>query len=311
MAISGKRAFARLVGIAAAGCVIAGTSGAQTVDWQWSQTFSYLRGPATSSNGIIDQAELEWTPVSITEVEGVIDLNNGGRLTFGGDFTGVLHPFSSTRTEHITGVNASYRQNFGQNDRWRITLSGEADWAGNIRRWGFERQRVGGKLQFRYNPEHTIVGGLRVGYRNQNDAETFPGYDQEEYLAELTHAWRPYRDRRSLRSTLYSEARRAEFDQYSYDEIGLRFAGRYPISEDTEVTGRLGVYQREFFDAFGNGFDEIREDVRFRTVVEIDHAFSADVNSTFFVGYDSNQSNISVRAHSGIVLGASVTFTTD
>ncbi len=285
---------------------------AQSFDYTVSQTFALERGPATSfsSDAGQDQTKLEWTPISITELTGERDLQNGGVLSFGADFTGVLHPFTVTRTEHKTGLDIGYTQAFGEDNRWRIRLAGEADFASNIRRWAFQRQRIGARLQYRHNPMHTTVAGIRLGQRDQNEF-TFPGYDQDEFLAELTHVWRPYQDRRTVRGTLYGEARRAESDQYSYDELGLRLSGRYPVSDETEVTARFSIYQREFDGPFAFNNSTFREDLRVRTTVEVDHEFSGDVTGQAFIGWDHTDSNIDVRSASGAVFGVQITFSTD
>jgi hypothetical protein len=267
------------------------------------QTVGLERTNVLSDDDFGTQAGLEMTPFSETEVTLQRRSNSGLLLRFGADLSVTGYPQSGRDTEVKTGIIAEATQNLDNAKVWQGQLKFEADRQVADGDWEFQRARIGARLRYQPERRHATSVRLRLGYRDQNE-RTFSGYDQAEYLTEISHAWRPWSDRRSLSGTAYVETRRATEDRYSYEEVGLRLAARVPIVDGTELTGRLTVFHRDY------GFDAVngqRKDTRLLGTVTLTHDMTENTGLDVFVGWDDRRSTFADRAYEGFVAGISLT----
>lgn len=250
------------------------------------------------------QAGLEMTAFSNSEAVLERRLGSGVKLRFGADLLITGFPETGGATEYQAGISAQAIRKLGPGNIWQARLKFEADHKAEGGDWIFRRARIGGRLRYRHDRQHSTSVHLRLGYRDQNEM-TFQGYDQAEYLAEIKHVWRPWSDRRSLSGAFYVEARRAENARYSYDEVGLRLAARYPIVEGTELSARLTVFDRSYrADAFSGQ----RKDIRIFSTVTLTREITKQTQLEVFAGWDSNRSTFADRAYEGAIAGISMTW---
>ena len=249
---------------------------------------------------------LETAPYLAAQYSAVKRLAGGARLLFDADaeFTGI----GVDDAERLgLGLSLAYQRNFGEGNANQIRVTGFVDSSHDEDGVIFNRERLALRFQRRHSPEQATSVQVRVGDRDQNEA-TFFGFDQSEFLGSVTHTWRPNNDRRALAGTVYAEGRRAEFDQFSYDEIGLRVLYRVPLENDIEVTSRLTYFQRDFEGSFSPTDPTIREDIRLRASVDIERAFSEQFSVHFGVGWEDNSSTIASRRFSGSRVDLGITY---
>ena len=160
----------------------------------------------------------------------------------------------------------------------------------------YSRIRLSGALRFAPAQRQTVQLRARIGYREQNDLKTFPGYDQREYLFDLMHLWRSEDRSRRVTTTLYAERRDAEAARFSYDELGLRLSYRQRLDPDTELVAKTVLFTRDY-DAGG------RYDERFQVSFGIETALTERLNMEVYVGYETNESTQAGKSYRGGLLG--------
>ncbi|SEW32035.1 hypothetical protein SAMN04488515_2278 [Cognatiyoonia koreensis] len=234
-------------------------------------------------------------------------LPDGAKLTYGADLEVTGNKTAHGVSGRQAGLSVTYQQKFGEDNAWQYRVIGNVDRSHSEGSWDYHRERVGVQLQYRHSPKVMSTAMVRFGYREQNE-DRLAGFDQFEYLAQLTHMVRPNKDRFAISGTVYAEARRADLERFSYDEFGLRLMIRVPLSEQTEVTARSTVYNRAYLDAFSSSDPTTREDDRVKAVLEVDHTLNEKYSLAAFVGWDENVSTIAERAHGDATVGFSVTY---
>ncbi|MCF2904962.1 hypothetical protein L0666_08175 [Octadecabacter sp. CECT 8868] len=289
--------------------IVPETVAADLADIQWSSTLSFDREmQMTWDEGTLN-TEFAAAPSFLTTAKTSTSLPNGAHLSFGADvlLTGNGVATTNGETELEGGLSFNYRQKFGTNNDWQYQVRGESDILMSNEELVFQRQRLGFHLKYRLSPEHSTAGFVRFGYRDQND-DRLLGYDQTEFLGSLTHTWRPEDSDLTFAGTVYTETRRADYAQYSYDEVGLRFMARTPLSETNEMTARLSIYQREFQDGYSATNPTHRDDTRIKLSVEVEHTFSDQLSGSAYAGWDGNGSTISGLSYDGPIAGVAITY---
>lgn len=285
------------------------TAAAEMPEVQFSSTLSFDRGVQMTWDEGTMESSFAAAPSFLTTATAITTRPDGARLTYGAslDITGNGLATTNGANEVEAGLLLNYQRKFGTENAWQYQLRGEADRLLSENQYVFQRERLGFYLKYHHSPEHSTDGLVRFGYRDQND-DRFVGYDQTEFVGQLTHTWRPNNDRLAFAGTVYAEVRRAEEQRYSYDEIGTRLMARAPLSEEAEITARVSYYQREFLDSYENDDPTIREDTRLKAIVDFDYDFSESISGNLYAGWDQNLSTISETAYSGATVGIAITY---
>ncbi|WP_371156914.1 hypothetical protein [Jannaschia sp. 2305UL9-9] len=284
---------------------VAGTpAAAQVRDMSFGQTIGVERVDELSIRDGQLRKAFETTPYSLTTAQIRQRLASGPVLRFGADIKVTGFPETGGATEYEGGIYAGFQTDFGESAAWRYRVTAKFDRLVEDGDWVFNRIRLDQQLRYRHDRKNATTFRLRLGHRNQNET-TFVGYDQTEYLLELGHVWRPWQDKRSLNGTLYAEARRADLDRFSYDEIGLRLGVRTPINETTSLVSRFAGFTRNYGTDSGL---TARKDTRIKARIGVAHRVLETAKIDLFVGFDHNRSNVATRDFSGAVAGFSVTY---
>lgn len=273
---------------------------------------SWLEGSAALSFGMNSSSASEEGISDIRNQGGVSGaltyghvLPSGDELRLGAELGLEGYPGASDLNRFGYGLTAEYRTDLSDAAQLRLSgsLDGKHDENGEV----FGRIRGGAMLRYREGREHLSWARLRLGYRDQNEANTFEGYDQGELLVELGHDWRPRGDRQALIGTVYGDFRSADASQYSYQEYGIRLIARQPVRDDLEVSLRLNAFTRQYDDLFSATYPVDRHDERLRAVVQADYRLSEAVTLSGYAGWERNASNVPVRAYDGPVAGVVLT----
>ncbi len=166
--------------------------------------------------------------------------------------------------------------------------------------WVYSRIRAGSAIRLQFVPRSNILLRSRLGYRQQNEAHTFDGYDQSELLLDLTYNKWSADSVNHFTGMAYYERRNAESNQYSYDEFGARLIGRHELKEKVDLVGRANAFTRDYDD-------DLREDQRIRGTVGIDWEFAEQATLGTFAGYERNHSTVDAKDYGGPVFGIQLT----
>ena len=177
----------------------------------------------------------------------------------------------------------------------QIRLSGEATHARDEHDWVFNRLRVAAAARFQPAPRNNVQLRARLGYRDQNDAHTFVGYDQSEFLLDVMHNWRSMDGAWRINSTIYYERRNAERAVYSYSEVGARIAFLHTVTERITLAVRAAAFNRIFEDGG-------RIDKRFRATAGLQWDFEG-LTADAFIGYQGNHSTLVNKRYRGGIFG--------
>lgn len=207
--------------------------------------------------------------------------------------------------EHYPDATEGDRLRFDASAEYRVDLAGDRrqlafrlegaharDAGGEV----YSRLRFGTTYRMGAAPRQMLTARARVGFRDQNEANSFEGYDQSEWLGELAYSWQSPDWAWYLRGALYHERRDAERDIYSYEETGLRLMARYRLDSDTRLTLRLGGYARDYVDGG-------REDRRVSASVGLEHALTDRLTIEGYGGYMRNRSTHAEKAFEGPQIG--------
>lgn len=197
-----------------------------------------------------------------------------------GPSIGIDIPLTEQRRTRLR-VGASYEYVFDDEDRV------------------FDRVRGDVQLIHRHSRENTTILRARYGYRNQSE-ERFTGFDQDEFLGELRHIWRPNGGPASINLSLLGLHHKADDDRFSYDGYGLMVIGRAPLDENWRAFARLSVVQRDYEDLFSQVYPVRRDDRHMRAMIGAERGFDQNLSFFFEVGYVDNSSNVPVRDFDGL-----------
>ncbi|MBL7250981.1 hypothetical protein [Alloalcanivorax marinus] len=178
----------------------------------------------------------------------------------------------------------------------QFRFAAEARHARDPAREVYSRIRLAPALRLTPAPRQILQFRTRFGYREQNDANTFPGYDQSEYLLDMMHLWRGAARVWRSAAFLYVERRSADADRFSYDEAGTRLALRRRLDERTELVPRVGLFSRHYDDGE-------RRDRRLRLTLGLERTWSERLFLNAYLGYQTNLSTVSIKDYRGTLAG--------
>ena len=214
------------------------------------------------------------------------------------DANAEFYPDQSIYNRYTLGGSISQDIPLSRSGRTRVRLGGGYEYIFGDSGRVFDRVRADAQLIVRQNPEHTSVARLRYGHRNQSE-ERFTGFDQDEWLLELRHDWRPNSGPGLISGSLMAVKHEADAERFSYDGYGFRVLGRVPINDGWAVLGRLSVVQREFKAPFSPLYTDDRSDTHIRASVGAERSIGENLVAFAQAGYVANPSNIPVRDYDG------------
>lgn len=279
------------------------------------QTYSYLNGsyvlrgevgsePEVFDDGVNGQRSAVIDGATLSLDGRFLWQDGGGRQISVSPFLGLEgFPDNSDNNRLRLGLFGEFRTPAPKAGERQFRLRLGYEHASDFSDAQFDRFTLQGTGVFRHGQSRRTVLVLRYRYRDQNEAATFDGFDQNEYLASVTLAWQPAGvfDRVSL--TPYLDFRRAEQSRFSYNEYGLRLQGRVKLSDRLTAIGRLRAFQREYRGPFSGALPIEREDTRFAAEVELRRAFGQGRFIFAALGWERNRSNIAARDFSDPTFG--------
>lgn len=203
--------------------------------------------------------------------------------------------------DYTLSVFGEYRRNLPQLDRTQFRLRVGVEHNNRFSEARFNRFTAQAAFNVRHENRRTTTYTLRYRYRNQNEGNSFDGFDQNEYFAGIRHAW-SFRGRalEQVAVTPYFDIRDADGENFSYTELGLRLQARYRLADDLTLTARARGYIRENDDIFSASFPVERSDRRTAVDLELRKTLRNDAEIFGSIGWDNNNSNIPVRDFSGL-----------
>lgn len=315
---NGERAVFRLLRICAMAAPLslaAGATFAQGFEFQDSRLIA--RGVIETSPQITDQssddARLDLLVGQSLEVQGRFRWrnSNGDQLIFEPGIRTEFFPAKSELDDLDLSLFGEYRTNLEQFDRTQLRLRFGID--NNIRfpDQRFLRYTAQAAVNVRRDNGRSVTYRLRYRYRNQNEGNSFDGFDQNELLGSVRFAW-SFKDQslEQISLTPFFDLRDADADNFDSTQIGVRAQVRYNLGNGLTLTGRASAFVRNLGGDFSTTFPEERRDERASVQVELRKDLG-DRHSVFgAIGYEDNNSNIPVRDYSGgtLRLGFETTF---
>lgn len=252
-----------------------------------------------------DTAATELLTGPILEIDGRYEWRNeaGHRIIVTPFLITKLFPDDSDVDELRLGVFGEYRFNSSMFERTQYRFRAGIETSNDFSVERFRRYSLRASVNIRDAQRRSSTFSLRYRYRDQNEEDTFDGFDQHEYLGSLRYAWSPGIDGFELMAiTPYFDIRDADATKFSYNEFGVQLQARYRLADDLTVTGRARAFVRDYKDNFSNAFDFERSDDRWALEVELRKTIKE--GGAFFgaIGWEDNQSNVPVRDFSGVTV---------
>lgn len=264
--------------------------------WYVEGAVYYDRAPNDDSDGLANQLRLQSRPGAKLGARKAFDVTSHQTAELSLGVASERYPDSQDNDRLFLDAGLDYSIRVNQGPLRRIRLFGAATSAHDDHHGIFNRLRIGGALHMQPAKRHSLQLRTRLGYRDQNDQDTFRGYDQSEFLTDVAHNWRSENSRLRTNVTLFAERRSADRDIYSYDELGLRLVGRYALSDRLELNARTVAFNRDYKQGG-------REDKRWRGTVGLIWAFSPKTALETYAGYQNNASTFAEKDYEGAVFG--------
>jgi hypothetical protein len=204
--------------------------------------------------------------------------------------------FQTVEDDFNFGVFAEFRHQLSDNEkgqlRWRAGLEQSQD--------TFTRFTSQVMLNTRHSKSLTSQSTLRYRYRDQNDAQTFSGFDQHELLMSFQQVWKPADGPvNRISNKVYGDFRQADADQFDYAEFGIALQARYEPQRDWALTAKAKGFVRQYGDAFSSDYNFARQDRRLTVDLEARYDLGGGQTILGAAGWATNRSNIKTRAFSG------------
>lgn len=286
-----------LVGIAASMSAIPAT--AQTNDDSLTVDLEVYGGrsvvPPDIIENDIDQVRIE----EVLGSEGTVTYREGDTRVFVGAGAQVFAA-DSQLNRYGLALGGSQDVPIANNGRIRLRLGGTYDHVLGDEGRVFNRLRGDAQLIGRHGGGHTSVARARYGYRNQSERR-FTGFDQNEWLGELRHTYRPQGSESSVSAAAFLLDVDAEDDRFSFRGLGLRVLGRTPLGADFSGFARASYLSRDFEDPFSAAFPFGRNDDVWRISGGVERPIAGALVGFAELGYIDHASNVPTRDFSGVV----------
>lgn len=214
--------------------------------------------------------------------------------------TTTFFPSDSDLDDFDVSLFGEYRFDLAQLDRTQLRLRFGVDRNARFTAERFRRYTAQAALNIRRDGGQSMTYTLRYRHRDQNEATSFDGFDQDEFAGNARFA-RFSRDRtlELLAVTPFFDIRDADAANFDFKEVGARIQARYRLADDLTLTARGRASYREFGDDFSAVFPIEREDRRTSADLELRKDIGERGAVFGSIGYDRNNSNVPVRDFSG------------
>jgi len=268
-----------------------------------------LVGQLGTAARVVDQSsdiaatELRFSPS--LSAQGRVEWQNadGRQIYLDPGITVNLFPSQTDLNEARLSLFGEYRFNLTPERDKQIRLRTGIERLNRFPDERFIRYTAQGALRVRHARGRSSIYTLRYRYRDQNEANSFDGFDQNELFGSVRYAWAPPQGRvEQIAVTPYFDLRDAEGQNFSYDEFGIRVQSRYRLRSDVTLNASARAFVRDYKDVFSAVFPIERNDTRTAFEVELRKAYSPDTSFFTAVGWETNRSNIPVRDYQGLTL---------
>ncbi len=225
-------------------------------------------------------------------------------LDYGTGNTGTLS--FGLRREHYPDVNGNDRQfmkgslerrwDLAEEGRRQLRLQLDVTHALDPSNRVFSRARISAAYRVALPERQVLQVRTRLGYRDQDEGNTFDGYDQLEFLTDISYSWQSSDWKWYVLGATYHDRRNAQNDIYSYGETGARLLTRYRLTDKLTTSVRVGVFDRSYANDF-------RSDQRLQGAISLEYALADNLSIETYGGYIRNASNVSSKDHEGPIFG--------
>lgn len=160
----------------------------------------------------------------------------------------------------------------------------------------FSRARISAAYRVALPERQVLQVRTRLGYRDEDEDNTFDGYDQLEFLTDISYSWQSSDWKWYVLGATYHDRRNAQNDIYSYGETGARLLTRYRLTDKLTTSVRVGVFDRSYANDF-------RSDQRLQGAISLEYALADNLSIETYGGYIRNASNVSSKDHEGAIFG--------
>ena len=225
---------------------------------------------------------------------------DAGPVTILGSAGARIFPSDSDYNRYPLAIGAQMDVPLSSDRRTRLRLLPSYEYVlGNDGRV-FDRARIDAQLIHRHSANNVTTARLRYGYRNQSERR-FRGYDQNEWLGELRHFWRPRGGPTRITGSLLGLHANAKDDRFSYYGYGTQLIARTTIDDDWEAYGRLYLVRRNYRDPFSATYPYDRKDTQLRLTGGVERRLNDHFTLFGEAGYARNNSNIPTRDYDGFI----------
>ncbi len=206
--------------------------------------------------------------------------------------------YSSVEDELQFGVFAEFRHPVSQEDKSELRWRGGIEHAQDV----FTRTTLQALINTRHSKSHSSQAMLRYRYRDQDDAQTFSGFDQHEMYASFQQTHVPdVGDIKRINGVIYGDFRQAAAPQFDYAELGARMTIRFEPRDGWDLTAKASGFIREYRSDF-SGAGSARRDERFKVGLESKYDLGGRQTLSGAFGWETNRSNLAGRTFSGPVV---------
>lgn len=277
-----------------AGAFVSGNASAD--DWRFKGTVFADRNAENRDED--NRLDLRFRVGGELEASRNIDFQNGHKANVRFFVSSDVYPGYHGMTRFHFGAAGEYIIPWSYGIIRQLRFSGEFTHAHSA--WGtvYDRPRLGMAVRLEPAKRHIIQLRARLGYRDQND-RLLAGYDQFEWLTDVTHLWTS-EDRRYRTTTIfYVEGRKAKANRFDYIEVGARFIGRKTLSESRELVARVSGHLRNYTHS-------TRYDKRLRVTLGHVWKFQHALEVEAYAGWEGNFSTDADKHFGGGLIGLSI-----
>jgi hypothetical protein len=221
--------------------------------------------------------------------------NDAGAQFFVEPVLSVNH-YPLVEDDHYFGVFAEFRHQLAFNDKMQLR------WRGGVEQSHDTFTRFAAQLTLNTRASETRASQviLRYRFRDQDEAKTFSGYDQQEYFVAFQQVWMPIdSDFTQISGKVYADVRHADAMRFNYAELGAHLQVRLEPEPAWTVTATAKGFVRHYGDAFSTSYNFARQDRRLTIDLEASYDFGNGQTIAGAVGWGGNRSNVDIRDFSG------------